>query len=385
MSASRHPVESNVSIVVFVGPTISEVEGRRAAPALALDWRPPAAHGDLYLAARERPWGIGLIDGYFDRVGAVWHKEILWALSHGVHVFGAASLGALRAAECAMFGMVGVGEVFEAFAAGDLTDDDEVAVVHGPASSGYAKGSEAMVDLRWTLRAAVGQRIVSAETAAALGAFAKSLHYPERGYPLLLKKGARAGLPRPELDALAAWLPSGKVDQKQRDALALLAHIEAHRRDDPSPKRVRFTFQATAAWEAARRALETKRRERDVNASDPSSDLTSLEPDGSRARAERRALALEVATQHRIHLDDEARARAIATFLVARGLTEEALVERWLRERHLRRSDLERLACEQALIDRALAFVAPSLELSLADERALGGVDLGADLESGLS
>ena len=46
-------------------------------------------------------------------------------------------MGALRAAELHVFGMVGVGRVFELFRDGLLEDDDEVAVAHGPADSGY--------------------------------------------------------------------------------------------------------------------------------------------------------------------------------------------------------------------------------------------------------
>jgi len=41
---------------------------------------------------------IGVIDGYL-RWATVWHKEILWAMAEGIHVFGAASIGALRAAD----------------------------------------------------------------------------------------------------------------------------------------------------------------------------------------------------------------------------------------------------------------------------------------------
>ena len=69
----------------------------------------------MFRAVRaHRPRAIGLIDGVFLDVPAVWHRELLWALSEGVHVFGAASMGALRAAELAPFGMRGVGTIFAA-------------------------------------------------------------------------------------------------------------------------------------------------------------------------------------------------------------------------------------------------------------------------------
>src|SRR4029077_1266006 len=97
---------------------------------------------------------IGVIDGYFERVPTVWHKEILWAMAEGIHVYGAASAGALRAAELAGFGMRGIGRVYEDFRDGVLQDDDEVAVLHGPAEVGYPPVTEAMVNIRATLAAA---------------------------------------------------------------------------------------------------------------------------------------------------------------------------------------------------------------------------------------
>src|SRR5713226_10363052 len=142
--------------VIFTGPTLSAVDARMV---LAADYRPPAAEGDVYRAARGRPQVIGIIDGYFERVPAVWHKEILWAMSQGIHVFGSASMGALRAAELADFGMEGVGAIFEMYRDGILEDDDEVAVAHGTDEFRFRAGSEAMVDIRCTLARAVEDRV----------------------------------------------------------------------------------------------------------------------------------------------------------------------------------------------------------------------------------
>ena len=57
-------------------------------------------------------------------------QEILYAMSAGAEVAGAASVGALRAAELSPFGMIGIGSIYRPFAAGHWTDDDEVAVMH---------------------------------------------------------------------------------------------------------------------------------------------------------------------------------------------------------------------------------------------------------------
>ena len=78
-----------MSVVIFTGPTLSAADARRV---LDAEYLPPASEGDVYRWARRGPQVIGIIDGYFERVPAVWHKEILWAMSRGIHVFGAASM-----------------------------------------------------------------------------------------------------------------------------------------------------------------------------------------------------------------------------------------------------------------------------------------------------
>src|ERR1700689_4413631 len=157
---------------IFVGPTLPAEEIARTRGFVCL---PPVAQGDLYRAARGRPRAIGIIDGYFSGAPSVWHKEILWAISHGVPVFGSASMGALRAAELHAFGMRGVGRIFEAFRDGELEDDDEVAVVHGPAELGHVQASEAMVNIRATLARAETVGILSKSSRSALEAFGKSM------------------------------------------------------------------------------------------------------------------------------------------------------------------------------------------------------------------
>jgi len=98
--------------VIFAGPTIAADAIRNRLDAEVL---PPVAQGDVYRVARRRPPAIGIVDGYFEGVPSVWHKEILWAMEQGIPVFGSASMGALRAAELHDFGMIGVGAIFEAY------------------------------------------------------------------------------------------------------------------------------------------------------------------------------------------------------------------------------------------------------------------------------
>ncbi|MEV7304560.1 TfuA-like protein [Streptomyces clavifer] len=74
-------------------------------------------------------------------------------MGRGVHVIGAASIGALRAAELAPYGMLGVGSVYAAYHRGDITADDEVAVGQAPDGQWEAL-TWPLVNLRSVLRLA---------------------------------------------------------------------------------------------------------------------------------------------------------------------------------------------------------------------------------------
>lgn len=227
-------------MVVFVGPTLWRD------PALdtpAFEWLPPAAQGDVYRIARTKPFAIGLVDGYFETQPSVWHKEILWALARGIHVFGAASLGALRAAELAPFGMVGVGAVFRDFRRGRLRDDDEVAVLHAPRELQYEPMTEAMVDMRATIAAARRAKVVSAKSAADVLREAKSLFFKDRTWERALR-----ALPQRERARLAAWLPANRVEQKRRDARSLIRALNRLSAARPKPYRPAFAFSHTVFW-----------------------------------------------------------------------------------------------------------------------------------------
>jgi hypothetical protein len=125
--------------VLFVGPTLyGEIAGDRLDRAPELRCRGPARQGDIARAVLDGATAIGLVDGRYEDVAAPWHKEILFALRHGVAVLGGGSIGALRAVECAPFGMIGIGAIFEAYASGARVDDSDVAQLHAPAELDYA-------------------------------------------------------------------------------------------------------------------------------------------------------------------------------------------------------------------------------------------------------
>lgn len=355
-----------MTVYVFLGPTLDLSAAREELDAVYL---PPVSQGDVYRVARRRPRAIGIIDGRFHDVPAVWHKEILWAIAQGVAVYGGASMGALRAAELAAFGMRGVGWVFHAYHGGLIEADDEVAVAHSE-TDGYRATSVAMVDLRQTLTAAQRDNVIDGPTGAQLVAMMKGQFYPLRTWQALIALGRQADLPG--IEALAEWLPEHKVHQKRLDALEVLRTM---RQDlgagvDPSAgtgPTTRFTFEHTQFFERLCRSAGdplldqgAQQQSTPVTLEDLLEELR-LDPEAYhqvRAQALARRLALREA--ERIgRAATEAQLRPVAeTFRRERQLYGAGATRRWL--------ELNNLSLEQfsALVreEHALATIETELD-----------------------
>jgi hypothetical protein len=240
-----------MNAVIFAGPSLPP---NLRPPDPALIWRPPVRQGELYRAALTRPAIIGVVDGYFEVTPTVWHKEILWAMAQGIHVYGSASIGALRAAELAPFGMKGVGQIYEAFRDGILEDDDEVAVLHCPEELGYPPVTDAMVNIRATLAQAARFGIVEPYMAGQLIDIAKALFYQARTYAAVFHAAGEKGLPSAPLAEFEKWLPKGRVDQKSCDALEMMNAVHEQLTTSILPLRVAYKYANTIAWEMQGRA-----------------------------------------------------------------------------------------------------------------------------------
>jgi hypothetical protein len=240
-----------MTAIIYLGPSAPVSAAREI---LAADYRAPVRHGDVWRALADQPRVIGIADGVFEQTPAVWHKEILAALDAGVHVFGAASMGALRAAELHPFGMRGVGAIFEAFRDGLWIDDDEVALAHGPAETGYANLSLPMANVRFTVAAATREGALSDGAAESVIEAAKEIYYARRDWRAV---DAASGLNSEALETFRLWRKTGVVDQKRRDALAMVEAIRSFLATDPAPFTPEFVFERTDLAEHARRnALE---------------------------------------------------------------------------------------------------------------------------------
>ncbi|WP_089157774.1 TfuA-like protein [Micromonospora sp. NBS 11-29] len=204
--------------VVFIGPSLPAAEvGRLLPDAVVL---PPVAHGDLLrldVAAGDR---VLIVDGFFLQHPPVRHRELLDLLDRGVTVAGAASMGALRAAELWPFGMRGVGEVFRLYRDGVVTGDDEVAVVHGPAEEGHRTLSEPLVNIRVALRRAVAAGVLDAAEAAMLLELGRALPFRRRSYRALERTAPPEAADA--VDRFLTWHRRDPGDAKGADARLLL-------------------------------------------------------------------------------------------------------------------------------------------------------------------
>jgi hypothetical protein len=195
--------------IVFVGPTIARAEVEDILPdAMIL---PPAMQGELLSAVREfRPRAVGLIDGLWNACPSVWHKEITAALSMGVPVLGAASMGALRAVECEAYGAEPVGVIADRVRQG--LDDDEVVLLHSSAEDGYRELTVPMINLRCTIEKMVEAGSLDENEGRLWIAELKGIFYGDRSWGRI---GEVLGMPE------AADLCEHYIDQKEADARTL--------------------------------------------------------------------------------------------------------------------------------------------------------------------
>ncbi len=232
--------------LLFAGPSLAGDLDALARAHPDIVFRGPVARGDLVRAVREGATAVGIVDGLFRERPPVWHKEILHALSLGVAVAGGGSMGALRAAECGAFGMVGLGRVHRLLADGVEFDDGCVAQLHAPAALGWLPLSEAKVTVEATIDALAATGALRPGEAAALRAANRATPFAGRSFATV----AAAAIGDPDrARTLAGLLAGARVDVKRADGLLVLDWLAARPdRRDPPPDG--WTFAETSAWRA---------------------------------------------------------------------------------------------------------------------------------------
>jgi hypothetical protein len=165
-------------VVIFLGPSLPKATAQEIVPdALILG---PAEQGDVHFARHQLGADvIALIDGVHSQRLPVWHSEVLDALGDGARFLGAASMGALRAVECAPWGAEPIGEIAQWYSSGVIEGDDEVCLAHGDESTGWKLFSVPLVNVRATLKAIPSIMMSAARKTEVIEA-ARNIFYAER-------------------------------------------------------------------------------------------------------------------------------------------------------------------------------------------------------------
>ena len=211
-----------VRIIIYAGLSIPFSEAKEILDStqnVEVIYKRPIKRGDLSQALKENPDIIGIIDGVFHQNSAVGHKEILSVLKKGIKVFGASSMGALRASELDTLGMTGIGYVYNQYTSGEVDSDDDVAVMLD--SETLEPLSEPLINMKYVFENAADENVLTLDEKEELLAIAKKTYYPKRSYAKTLSD---SNLDSDKKGELINFIRESK-DIKKEDAKELLYHI----------------------------------------------------------------------------------------------------------------------------------------------------------------
>jgi TfuA protein len=211
--------------IIFLGPSLSHEKARKIFQA---DFRGPAKKGDLLRVSSiiDDTTIVGLVDALFLQDYPPSPIEVYQLmLNKNIQLFGAASLGALRAVELEKFGMIGIGKIFELYKKGKLTADDEVAVTF--IEGEHQLQSEAMIDIRFNLFLAYKSGIINVITKKTLAKIAKSIYFPYRNYTNIIDQTEKQypALSH-DLQSFRTYIMKNRQSLKERDTIKLINHVK---------------------------------------------------------------------------------------------------------------------------------------------------------------
>ncbi len=199
-------------LVVFCGPSLPPED---RIPLAGVSYLPPAARGEVGRNAAAFD-NLLLIDGVFHHDLAPSPKECYRAAQHA-RCFGAASLGALRAAECAPYGFAPLGIIARWYIREVIDGDDEVAVAVDPRTQSAL--SVPSVNVRFVAWLGVRRGIISRIDAERVIEGAREVFYADRTWDDVL------GLVPVNARAAVCKLAKENGDLKRLDARCALRSV----------------------------------------------------------------------------------------------------------------------------------------------------------------
>ncbi|MCP8310848.1 MAG: TfuA-related McrA-glycine thioamidation protein [Candidatus Methylarchaceae archaeon HK02M1] len=209
-------------IIIFTGPSLNPKKAKELFDKAT--YMPPIKRGDATKAFKNGAKIIGIIDGIFFSEVAVSPRELLYLLDKGVILIGGSSMGALRAAELDVFGMVGVGRIYEMYRNGEINSDDEVALIFSPDT--LEPLSEPLINIRYNSKVFVERNLIKAKTAEKILKLSQKLYYPLRTYRRIVNIAVNEKLLTSwEGDEILDLIETHRIDLKNLDAIKVIEKV----------------------------------------------------------------------------------------------------------------------------------------------------------------
>jgi len=200
--------------VAFIGGSIPKME-RPADERLVITT--PAEQGDLLMAILAGFRNILIIDGYFYSKFPCTTFEVMLALEQGLNVFGAASIGALRAVELDHYGMTGMGYVYDTLKRKPVKPYHIVAQTYTEEDAAL---TPPLADIIYFLNSAVAAGVLAEADSKKHLAVATEIPFPLLSFPYFLEQAGGS----PELRKFLKQQGGPTVfNIKKQDALKLLS------------------------------------------------------------------------------------------------------------------------------------------------------------------
>lgn len=213
--------ENDRKIVVFVGPSIEkrdikEIMGDH------IQVHPPIRRGDL--EKFDKGYIVLIIDGVFGSVLAISPQEIQDFILRGNIVYGASSMGALRASELWSCGMIGYGKIFEAYKLKKVVSDAEVALIFS--ENDYCPLSEPLIHLRFFLQEMHSLKFLTKEESETVFRQMENIYFPELSFERLFEE-LKDKIDHDKLIEIKSFFYKHKeaFNIKRQDAVGLLHYI----------------------------------------------------------------------------------------------------------------------------------------------------------------
>jgi TfuA protein len=220
-----------MTLTVYAGSSLYEEDVARllskAAEAdVSLVFKPPIIRGDLLAiqAAEGWNWRALILDGRFGQDLAVSVTEVREYLSMGLYLAGASSMGALRAVECRILGMVRHGWVAEQYLSGHIDSDAEVALLMDPVTSMAL--TIPLVNIRWLLQELEREGTLNPQESEDILHVAQRIHYRART-PDMLSDALQRTLTDSRWQLLTGFLKSEEMPSWDRKRLDGISAVES--------------------------------------------------------------------------------------------------------------------------------------------------------------